>query len=380
MTTKPLNILIVPDKFKGSLGAVEVAQALSKGISKKYPHYEVIQQPMADGGDGSIDLLAQLGELTSHQVEVHDPLFRLMEAIYYSQEGVAFIEMAKASGITLLTKQERNCLQTTTLGTGEMIRDAIRKGFKKIRLFIGGSATNDAALGIAQALGYQFLDEQSHALNPIGANLEKVRSFHRSNVEIDLQNIDFQVVCDVTNPFFGENGAGYVYAPQKGANPQEVAVLDQGLRNVHQLFLKEGLPDVQAIPGAGAAGGVGGGMVAFFGASLTAGIQLFIELFDLEAKVKQADVVITGEGQLDEQSLQGKVVGGIGRLCEKYQKPLVVVCGQNKLSVEITQTSQIGQIKSIMDYATSIEEAMEKTEEFLEKIGEELSFENEGDA
>lgn len=379
MKTKPLNILIAPDKFKGSLGAVEVARALSKGILKKYPHYKVTQQPMADGGDGSIDLLAQLGELTSHQVKVHDPLFRLIDTVYYTQQGVAFIEMAKASGIALLTKQEHNCLQTTTLGTGEMIRDAIRKGFNKIRLFIGGSATNDAALGIAQALGYQFLDEQGQVLSPIGVNLEKVRSFHKSDLEIDLQSVDFQVVCDVVNPFFGENGAAYVYAPQKGANSQEVALLDQGLRNVHQIFLKEGLPDVQAISGAGAAGGVGGGMVAFFGASLTAGIQLFIDLFDLEAKVKQADVVITGEGQLDDQSLQGKVVGGIGKLCSKYQKPLVVVCGQNKLPDEVAQTSQISQIKSMMDYANSVENAMKKTAEFLEKIGEELSLENEVD-
>lgn len=372
---KGLNILIAPDKFKGSLGAVEVAAALARGIKKANAAHEIMTQPMADGGDGSIDLLAQLGQLTKHTLQVSDPLFRPVEAAYYSQNDTAFIEMAKASGLALLTTEERNCLETTSLGTGEMMADAIKRGFRKINLFIGGSATNDAALGIAQALGYRFLDKNAQALTPIGGHLEQVVTLHQEEVSKVGQGVEFQVICDVNNPFFGEQGAAWVYGPQKGANLSQVKQLDNGLRNIHRVFIEAGLTDVQTLPGTGAAGGVGGGMVALFGAKLISGIQLFIDWFGLEAKVKQADVVITGEGQLDEQSLQGKVVGGIGKLCDQYQKPLVVICGQNTLSKTMVKQAQIHQVKAVMEYTSVVEEAMANAAEFLEKIGEEVVLE-----
>ena len=372
MHKKALHILIAPDKFKGSLGAVAVAEAIARGLHKQHRAHHIVTQPMADGGDGSIDLLAQLGQLTQHIMQVNDPLFRPIEAVYYTQDDTAFIEMAKASGLALLAKQERNCLNTTSLGTGEMILDAIRQGFRKINLFIGGSATNDAAIGIAQALGYEFLDQDQQVLAPIGGNLERIASLQKNDENLAIQEVTFQVVCDVNNPFFGESGAAHVYASQKGANTTEVAQLDQGLRNIHRVFSAAGLPNVQALPGAGAAGGIGGGMVAMFGARLVSGIDLFIDWFGLEAKVQQADVVITGEGQLDEQSVQGKVVGGMAQLCKKHQKPLMVVCGQHTLSAAARQRAQIREVKAIMDYAPSVEEAMERTAEFLETIGKAL--------
>ncbi len=372
---KGLNILIAPDKFKGSLGAVEVATALARGIKKANAAHEIMMQPMADGGDGSIDLLAQLGQLTKYTLQVSDPLFRPVEVAYYSQNDTAFIEMAKASGLALLTAEERNCLETTSLGTGEMMADAIQRGFRKINLFIGGSATNDAAMGIAQALGYRFLDKNDKVLTPIGGHLEQVVKLHQEEVSKVGQGVEFQVICDVNNPFFGEQGAAWVYGPQKGANLSQVKQLDNGLRNVHRVFIEAGLPDVQTLPGTGAAGGVGGGMVALFGAKLISGIQLFIDWFDLEAKVKQADVVITGEGQLDEQSLQGKVVGGIGKLCYQYQKPLVVICGQNTLSKTLVEQAQIHQVRAVMEYTSVVKEAMANAAEFLEKIGEEVVLE-----
>ena len=372
MHKKALNILIAPDKFKGSLGAVAVAEAIARGIQKKTGTYTIMIQPMADGGDGSIDLLAQLGQLTQHTIQVNDPLFRPIEAVYYTQDDTAFIEMAKASGLALLTAEERNCLKTTSLGSGEMILHAIRQGLRTINLFIGGSATNDAAIGIAQALGYQFLDQYQHVLEPIGGNLERIIGLQKSKTSIDTQGVKFQVVCDVSNPFFGENGAAYVYGPQKGADAAAVAQLDKGLRNIHQVFRKAGLPDVQTLSGAGAAGGIGGGMVALFGASLVSGIDLFIDWFGLEAKVQQADVVITGEGQLDDQSVQGKVVGGVAQLCKKYRKPLVVVCGQNKLSVTVQEIAPIAQVKAIMEYTNVVEKAIADAEVFLEMIGERL--------
>ncbi|MEO1654920.1 MAG: glycerate kinase, partial [Bacteroidota bacterium] len=314
---KDIKILLAPDKFKGSLSALEVIEALGKGILEQNPFVQITSQAMADGGDGSIDLLHTLWSLKKHQVPIRDPLFRNREAIYYSNEDTAFIEMAKASGLALLQNQERNCLKTSSIGTGDLLHDALEKGFKKIRLFIGGSATNDAALGIASALGMVFLDEWGEALSPIGEHLIRVRKIEGWQNTLSLKDIDFQVITDVNNPFYGENGAAYVYAPQKGANASEVRLLDEGLKNVHQVFLEAGLTDIQAIPGAGAAGGLGGGLSALFGARLVSGIQTFIDLFDLAKKVQAADYVITGEGQIDSQSLQGKVLGGILALCQK---------------------------------------------------------------
>lgn len=375
MRNKLLNILIAPDKFKGSLTTSEVAKAIAVGVIGKYPQANIIMQPMADGGDGSIDVLEQLGVLETHWVKVYDPLFRRIKVKYYTRGETAFIEMAKASGIALLSQEERNCLKTTTLGTGELILHAIYQGCKKINLFIGGSATNDAAIGIGLALGYQFLDKNGKTLSPIGESLAEINYLRNSDVASLIQQIDFQIACDVTNPFFGENGAAYVYAPQKGADKQAVEILDQGLRNIRKVFLEAGMADVQNIPGAGAAGGTGGGLVALLNAKLISGIQMFMEWFDLEQQVKQADFVITGEGQLDEQSLQGKVVGGIAKLCQKFQKPLIVVCGQNKLPAHLLETAYISQVKAIMDYTGSTETAIREAFRFLEMIGGNINFE-----
>lgn len=377
MRNKPVNILIAPDKFKRSLTALEVAKALATGIMGKYPQANVMTQPMADGGDGSIDLLEQLGTLETHWVKVHDPLFRQIKAKYYTQGETAFIEMAKSSGIALLSHQERNCLKTTTLGTGEMILHAIYQGCKKIHLFIGGSATNDAAMGIGLALGYQFLDKNGNTLSPVGESLAEIDYLRSSEVTSPIRQIDFQVACDVTNPFFGKNGAAYVYAPQKGADEQAVEMLDKGLVNIRKVFLEAGMTDVQNIPGAGAAGGVGGGLVALLNAKLVSGMQIFMDWFDLEPQVKQADLVITGEGQLDEQSLQGKVVGGMAKLCQKFQKPLIVVCGQNKLPEDLLETAYISQVMAIMDYAGSTENAIREAFRFLEMIGGNINLKNE---
>lgn len=280
--------------------------------------------------------------------------------------------MAKASGLALLKEDERNCRQTTSLGTGQLISDAIQKGFQRINLFIGGSATNDAAIGIASALGYRFLDKNGEALSPIGEHLAHIYGINSSQVSKNTRNLDIRIVCDVSNPFYGKNGAAYVYGPQKGADAADVAYLDKGLRHLDQLFSTSGFGSVQTLAGAGAAGGVGGGMAALFGAELKAGIDLFIDLFDLEEKVKQADIVITGEGRLDSQSFQGKVVGGLLALCAKHHKPLWVVCGQKQLETGFEQEGTIVQIDNILDHASSVEDAMQHTADYLYRIGEKM--------
>jgi glycerate kinase len=366
-----MKILIASDKFKGSLTATDVNQAIQKGISNQNPNHQITIQSMADGGDGSIDLLDELWELEQHTVTVNDPIFKKIKAHYYTQKDIAFIEMSKASGLALLKKEEQNPLHTTSFGTGELILDAYQKGFKIIKLFIGGSATNDGGIGIASALGYSFFNINGQKIEPTGEYLEHIHFFDKSQLAEAVQQLDIQVICDVNNPFFGAKGAAYVYAQQKGADDAMIKKLDEGLRNLHQVFIENGLTDVQKIAGTGAAGGIGGGMIALFGATQTPGIELFIELFQLEKKVKEADFVITGEGRLDSQSFDGKVVGGIHQLCKKHQKPMVVVCGQH---LNPSHQTFDFPIFTIIERATSVKDAIQNGAKYLEMIGEELNL------
>lgn len=370
-----MNILIASDKFKGTLTANQVAESIKAGILKTGLSPNIHIQPMADGGDGSIDLLNSLHHLKRHDLIVNDPLFRPITATYFTNKNTAFIEMSKASGLALLKKEEQNCLKTTSLGTGELIADAFQKGFKNIKLFIGGSATNDAAIGIATALGYVFLDGNDKVLSPIGENLIQIKTIKKRTLNDKFKSLNIEVICDVNNPFFGQKGAAYTFAKQKGADKNAIELLDKGLQNIHQVFINSGLQDVQKIEGAGAAGGVGGGMIALFGATQIAGIDLFINLFDLENQVKKADLIITGEGRLDNQSFDGKVVGGIYNLCQKYNKSIVIVCGQY-LKCEEVETKNL-QIYTVLEKAKSLNDAMKNTEKYLQIIGSELGMMNQ---
>ena len=370
-----MKIFIAPDKFKGSLTATEVSKAIKKGILQNYPTAEITVQPMADGGDGSIDLLDELWNLRKHIVTVNDPLFRPIEAIYYTSKDIAFIEMSKASGLALLEKLEQNPLKTTSFGTGELILDAYQKGFKQIKLFIGGSATNDGGIGIATALGYSFFDTDGQKISPIGENLEHIHFLKKSDLVEAIKLLDIQVICDVNNPFFGKRGAAYVYARQKGADDKMIENLDEGLQNIHQVFLNSGLQDVQKIKGAGAAGGVGGGMIALFNAQQIAGIDLFIDLFNIEQQIQNADIVITGEGRLDSQSFDGKVVGGIYKMTQKHNKELIVVCGQDLKDYKQEVNFPI---YSILEYTSSVEDAIENSVTYLTEIGKKLEFVTNG--
>ncbi len=373
MKKDPIKILVAPDKFKGSLTACEVSRAVAKGLAKRYPQAVLDIQPMADGGDGSIDLLLQSGGFEEHRISVKGPLYRTIEASYYTKGDTAFIELAKASGLALLNDVEKDALKTSTYGTGELILDAYQKGCKKIRLFIGGSASNDAATGIADALGCELLDANGHLLSPTGDSVQKIHNIKFTKLARSIRQLDIQVVCDVHNPFYGPNGAAYIYAPQKGADENTIEKLDQGLRHLDSLFIKLGLGSVQSLEGAGAAGGVGGGMVALFGASLVSGVVLFIEQFNLADRIREADLVISGEGALDQQSFQGKVVGGIAQQCVMHQKPLVVVCGQNALDQTADLPASLVGVHSIMDIAKTEEVAINEAATYIEIISQTIN-------
>ena len=363
-----MKILIAPDKFKGSLTAKQACEAISDGLLHfEYPT-EVVHLPLADGGDGLLEVLKEYSEWEERTVTVADPLFRKINASYLvSKDKIAFIEMAKASGLLLLTETERNPLKTSSYGTGELIKNAIANGVNKIVLGIGGSATNDAGIGMAAALGYKFLNKAGNALPPIGGSLTEIDQIDASGI-VDLAEIKFEIACDVKNPLVGRNGAARIYAPQKGATVEMVSILEEGLINFARVVQDQFGINVDTIPGAGAAGGLGAGGLVFLNASLKSGIELLLEYSKAENKIIASDIVISGEGKLDEQSLQGKVVSAIAALCEKHQKPLIILCGKNELSYTQFRTSGIKAVYSISDLTADHHDAISNASYWMEEL------------
>jgi glycerate kinase len=355
-----VNILICPDKFKGSLNAKEVCIAVAGGFARLNPDLLIRSVPLADGGEGTCDLLTEWYDGNRIQIEVHGPLFTPVMAYYgLSKDGkTAFVEMAVASGLTLIGPEHRSPLRTTTLGTGEIIADALHREVSKIILGIGGSATNDAGIGMATALGYRFYDAGGDELKPTGDNLIHMRSIDSSSVDPLLKKVQVVALCDVTNPLYGLDGAAYVYGPQKGASPDEVELLDAGLRNFRRVVHKFLRTSVD-FPGAGAAGGLGAGARAFLNAAMEKGVNHFIKSTRLEEEVRQADLIITGEGKIDSQTFSGKVVSEVIRLAQREAKPVVAICGQCDVSVSELNKHGIRKVISLIDEHTSSESAIQ---------------------
>ena len=326
-----MKIIIAPDKFKGSIDSISLCNAIHKEIVALYPAAEVKMFPLADGGDGFSQIIHHYIGTSPVSAQTTDALGRSIVAKYQfeSSNQTAFIEMASASGLALLSSSERNPYKTSTYGTGLLIRDAIMRGAAHIILGIGGSATTDGGIGMADALGYMFLDMQGDPLEPCGGNLHLINEIIFPESDL-LENIQFTVACDVKNPLFGPNGAAFVYGPQKGATPEQVKKLDEGLAHLDALFIKFFGRSVADNPGAGAAGGLGAGCDVFLGARLIPGIEYIFDYIDLKKEIADADLIITGEGMLDEQSMQGKVVGHIAEIARKHDKPVHVICGQHE--------------------------------------------------
>ena len=362
-----MKILLCPDKFKGSLSATEACQAIANGLKKSGRQFDIEFHPMADGGEGSLEVLSSHLNLEPQNVMTTDPIGREIRATYFTSANAAFIEVASASGLVLLKNEERNPLHTSTFGTGKLIADALAKGFRTVYLFLGGSATNDAGMGIAAALGHRFLDENNEPLEPVGKNLSKVKRIDNNRL-YDYKKIKITLLCDVTNPLFGQNGAACVYAPQKGATKDQVSMLDSGLRHFSKILLEETGVEVGSLPGSGAAGGIGASLVALFGAEIESGFAIISKLTSLEPRVQSADWVISGEGKLDEQSLQGKVVSGVIDLCQKYVKPLALFVGRNDLEENATRTLGVRQVFSITDLSRNLSDAMENGAGYLEEM------------
>lgn len=364
------HVIIAPDKFKGSLTAGKVCRLVTQGIKQFDKSTTVTQLPLADGGEGTLDILiAQLG-LQTVRLTVNDPLFRPAEAYYGIAEDTAYVEMALASGLALLTEGERNPLLTTSYGTGELVRDAIRRGVKRVYLFVGGSATNDAGIGMAQALGYRFLDAQSNYLPPTGQSLESVDTIDADQL-IDCSQVEMRIVTDVDNPLHGADGAAQVYAPQKGADADVVRQLDRGLVSIADRMAKLTGRDVQDMAGAGAAGGIGAGALSLLSAQLLPGVTTVIDLCQARDAFAKADLIISGEGKLDEQTLRGKVVKGVSNLCPP-EVPLGVICGTLALNEAELRQLGVWRAYAVKQNDMTLAEALAQTEERVEGLAHQM--------
>ena len=361
-----MKIIIAPDKFKGSLTSFEVCKAISDGIKKTNEKNEIIEFPMADGGDGFASVLQHYLKTDTVICDTVDPLGRSITAFYQWDEKnkIASIEMAVASGLVLLKEKERNPLLTSTFGTGLLIKHAIEKGAAKIILGLGGSATNDGGTGILSALRFQFVNDKGVLLQASGENLLQIKKIITPSV---LPPVKFEIACDVQNILCGPHGAAYVYAPQKGANKEQVELLDRGLRNLADVLNKKTGKDISNEPGTGAAGGIGAGLLTFFDVQMRKGIELIMEACKIEEQLTDADLLITGEGKIDEQSSSGKVVGHMTGLANKYGIPCIAICGSTELGEEAIKKLGLQKVIAIQDATINKEYSMHNAASLLEK-------------
>lgn len=366
-------LLIAPDAFKDSLSAGEVCQAIQRGVARWNPELPIVCHPLADGGEGTLEVLSTVLELTEVTIAVQDPLFRPIKASYKIGEGVAYIEMARASGLELLKQAERNPLRTSTYGTGQLVLDALNRGIKKIYLFVGSSATNDAGLGLAAALGYALLDGNGQKLSPVGAALGALRRINRSELLFDPAELEMVVVADVQNPLYGPNGAAQVYAAQKGADTAAIALLDEGLKNYAEIVQRDLQVFVKEFPGAGAAGGLSAGAIAFCNATLQPGIQTLLKITDFDQYSNKATLLITGEGRIDQQTFHGKVVKGLCDWAQEAGIPIAAICGSLSLRQEEWQQLGLRQVLPIMVEGLSLEQAIAEAAPRIEVLAYQLA-------
>ena len=354
------KIVVASDSFKGSLSSLEVADAAAKAINECIPGCCVEKVEVADGGEGTMEALHRTLGGVKVAVEVCDPLGRAITASYVKlADGVtAVLEMAVASGLPLLAPQERNPMKTSTYGTGQLIADALRKGCRKFLIGIGGSATNDAGMGMLEALGVRFLDVEGNLLHGSGESLEKVEDIDLSGVCAGLAESEFIIACDVDAPLYGPKGAACVFAPQKGADAEMVAMLNDGLEHFSSVIRRVTGKDVSDIPGAGAAGGLGGGFVAFLPARLERGIEMVLDAISFDERIRGASLIITGEGRVDFQTLTGKTPYGILKRARRQGIPVVAIGGSVALGeIEASEAGFAG-VYAVTPSDMSLEEAM----------------------
>ncbi|MDJ0948337.1 MAG: glycerate kinase [Alphaproteobacteria bacterium] len=324
-----MKVVVAPNAFKGSLTAPAAAAAMAEGVARAVPDAEIVQVPVADGGDGLIDVAeATLGGELRHAT-VTGPRQAPVQAAFCLVPSKAFaaIEMAEASGLALLPEDQLDPRQTTSYGTGELIAAALDAGAREIAVGLGGSATNDGGIGVAAALGVRFLDGDGAPVEPVGGALARIRRIDMAGRDPRIEETEIEAICDVDNPLLGPTGAAHVFGPQKGASPDMVAELDAGLANLADVIARDLGRDVRGLPGAGAAGGLGAGLHAFLGATLRRGVDVVLDLVGLDGKLEAADLVLTAEGQIDAQTLYGKAPAGVAEAAMRQGIPCLAIAG-----------------------------------------------------
>lgn len=353
--------VIAIDSFKGCLSSAEAGKAAAEGIRSIYPECEILCLPIADGGEGMLEVLIEATDGQRIHISAHNPLMEWHTACYgiLKNGRTVCIEMAGISGLPLVPPEKRNPMLTTSYGTGELIRDALERGCRNFIIGIGGSATNDAGLGMLQALGFRFLDKEGKVLRTgCGGVLMEVASIDTSFVHPGLRTSHFTVACDVQNPFCGPEGATYIFAPQKGADRKMVEALDAGMKNFAEVIFHKTEKDISNHPGAGAAGGMGGSLLAFLNAELKPGIQLMLDALDFNNKIEGADLIITGEGKADRQTLMGKVPSGILDKARKQKIPVILIAGSVENADDLHRAGFRG-VYSINPPSITLEQAMQ---------------------
>lgn len=361
-----MKIVIAPDSFKGSCSAINVANQIEKGIKKVHPHCNVVKIPIADGGEGTVEalILGAGGEV--RKKEVVGPLGQKVKAAYgILKNGIGVIELAAASGLTLVPENRRNPLYTTSYGTGQLILSAISDGCKKIVVGLGGSATNDGGLGIAQAFGVSFRDDSGRELGYGGGELKHLAVINTSGMDKRLLEAEIIVACDVSNPLCGHEGASHVYGPQKGATPLLVQELDKNLSHYAQVIKEQLHTDIAGRQGAGAAGGASVALMVFAGAKMEPGIQVVLDITGFDRHLQDADLVITGEGRIDGQSIYGKVPVGVALRAKKYHLPVLAIVGGVGSGAEACYGYGVDGIMSIVNGGMSLEKAMAEVDGLL---------------
>ncbi|MBU3206412.1 glycerate kinase [Clostridium algidicarnis] len=368
-----MKFVLAPDSFKESMSAKSVAKAMERGIKKVMPDAECIHVPMADGGEGTVQSLIDATEGTLYEIDVKGPLLNTVRAEFamLGDGKTAVIEMASASGIQLVKKEERNPLYTTTYGTGQLIKAALDKGATNIVIGIGGSATNDGGAGMVQALGARLLDKDLNELPYGGGHLINLKNIDLKGLDPRLKYVTVEVACDVNNPLIGLKGASYIFGPQKGATKDMVEVLDNSLTHYANIIKSLLNKDIAKVSGAGAAGGLGAGLMAFLDARLLKGVDIVIKHTCLEEKMEGADYVFTGEGSIDDQTIFGKTPVGVSKTALKHNIPVVAFAG--KVCCEEPQKlykEGITAIIGIVPGIVTLKEALENGEENLERATE----------
>jgi len=363
-----MRVVIAPDKFKGSLTALEAAEAMARGLSRVDPCAEIDRVPMADGGEGTVAALVAATGGSYRTVTVTGPLGELVAASFglLGDGRTAVLEMASASGLWLVPPTLRDPLRATTRGTGQLLLAALEAGARRVIVGIGGSATNDGGAGLGQALGFRLLDTHGRELEPGGGELDRLARIERTDLAAVLGSATIAVACDVTNPLCGPRGASAVYGPQKGATPEMVERLDRNLGHFAEIVARDLDVAVRDIPGSGAAGGLGGGLVAFAGGRLEGGVNLVIEAVNLRERLHAADLCLTGEGALDGQSAFGKTAVGVARLAHSLRCPTLAVAGSIGPGAEAVLEQGVDAYFSICPGPVPIDEAIERASELLE--------------